>query len=131
MSDIVKIVIIGIVGTVFSILLKKDRPEFSLILSVCTSFLIFMLVIPYLEGFILMVENITEQAGIKPQYIKIIFKVIGISYLVQFGAELCRDCGEGSLASKIELGGKAIILSLTLPVIYKIFDIINSVLNIG
>ena len=130
MNDIIKIIIIGIVGTVFSILLKKDRPEFSLILSVCASFLIFVLVIPYLEGFVLMADNITNQAGIKADYIKIMFKIIGISYLVQFGAELCRDCGENSLASRIEMGGKAIILSLTLPVIYKIFDIVSSVLNL-
>jgi len=130
MSDIVKIVIIGICGTIFSIILKKDRPEFSLILSVCASFLIFMLVVPYLESFVLMAENITNQAGIKADYIKIMFKIIGISYLVQFGAELCRDCGENSLATKIEMGGKAIILSLTLPVIYQIFDIVSTVLNL-
>ena len=78
-----------------------------------------------------MAENITQQAGIRAEYIKIMFKVIGISYLIQFGAELCRDCGENSLASKIELGGKAIILSLTLPVVYKIFDIVSDVLNLG
>ncbi len=128
MNDIVKIIIIGLCGTVFSILLRKDRPEFSLIISISASFLIFIIAVPYLESFILMAEDITNQSGIKADYIKIMLKIIGISYLVQFGAELCRDCGENSLASKIELGGKVIILSLTLPVIYKIFDIVNSVL---
>ena len=42
-------------------------------------------------------------------------KIIGMAYLVQFGAEICRDAGESAIGSRVELGGRVLILSLTLP----------------
>ncbi len=44
-------------------------------------------------------------------YFSIILKIIGIAYIVEFGgAQVSRDAGEEAIASKIELGGKVVMI---------------------
>ena len=53
--------------------------------------------------------------SIPTEYVGVLVKIIGMAYLVQFGAEICRDAGESAIGSRVELGGRVLILSLTLP----------------
>ena len=50
------------------------------------------------------------------------FKSAGICLLCSVSAEICRDCNEASLASKIEFAGKCTILTYCLPLIKTVFD---------
>ncbi len=49
-----------------------------------------------------------------------IIKALLVSLLCQFTAEICRDFGENSVASKVELGGKAVIIYLSIPLIKEV-----------
>ena len=65
-----------------------------------------------------------KRAGIGEMYLIILLKIIGISYLVEFGAQVCRDAGEGAIASKVELAGKVMILVMAVPIIAFALDTI-------
>jgi len=58
----------------------------------------------------------------------LILKVIGIAYIAEFGAQVCRDAGEGAVAAKVELAGKALVLLLALPIVYAILDFVGRLL---
>ncbi len=45
----------------------------------------------------------------------VLFKALGVALAVEFTADICRDAGEGALASKLETVGKAELLLLALP----------------
>jgi len=67
---------------------------------------------------------LSTQANVNQMYLVTMFKVIGIAYIGEFSAELCRDSGSSSLASKIELATKIMILSLAVPIILAILETI-------
>ena len=65
-----------------------------------------------------------EQAGVAEGYFGIVLKVIGIAYLSQFASQLCADAGEGAVAAKIELAGKALIMAVSIPVLTEVLHVV-------
>lgn len=126
--ELLRILGIGIITAVLSLLVKQHRPELAMAIPIAGSIAVFLLVAPYLQGMVEMFENLAEQAGIQNQYLKRILKMIGVGYLCQFSAELCRDAGEATIAGKIELGGKLLILSLSMPIIYQFLGLVESII---
>ena len=73
-------------------------------------------------------ENICNKSGINSKYLEILLKMTGIAFLAEFAISICKDSGEGSIASKIELGSKAIIISMSIPIIYNLLEVILKIL---
>ena len=126
--DILKIVGLGISATAFAVFIKRQRPELALILSLLTGTAILIFGFPYLKTVIHMFQDIAGQVGLKSGYIKLILKVIGIAYIAQFGSEICRDAGETSTASKIELAGKIIIMAISMPAVYSFIEVVSKMI---
>lgn len=129
--DIFKVVGLGIAAAALAALLKGWRPEISLLVSLAASMLIFFTAMPYLKSVIAMLRDISNRIGMDVSYITAIIKVMGIAYCAQFGAELCRDAGEGAVASKIEFAGKAVIMALSMPIMYKLLEVIDAIVKFG
>ena len=126
---IFRIIGIGITGAVSAVLLKQYRRELAIAVSVITVCIMAGLCIPYLSAVISLVRNIANQAGINPEHIKIILKIIGVAYACQFASDICADAGETSISGKIELGGKIVILTMSMPVIYGLLEVVNKIIN--
>lgn len=127
--EIVQIVGIGIVATILVILLKQsDRPEFALLVSAITGLIIFSMVIDKIKYIIDTLGNLARSANMEFTYFSTILKIIGIAYIVEFGAQISRDAGENAIASKIELGGKVIMMVLAMPIILSLMDLILKIL---
>ncbi len=127
--EILRIAGIGLTGGFISILIRRLKPEFSMMIPIVASFTVLLSVLPYLTGIVGELMSLAESANINRQYMCIIIKIIGISYLVSISAELCKDSGENAIASKIELGGKLIILAVSLPVINRLLGLIREIMN--
>lgn len=122
--NIAQIVVVGLVGTVLCIMLKEQRPEISLLIAVTTGVLIFFSVCDKLKILLLLLEETAEKAGVSEGYFAIVLKVIGIAYLAQFGIQLCIDAGQTSIAGKIELAGKIMIMVISAPVLLSLLDVV-------
>lgn len=120
--DISKIIALGLVGTVFSVLLKKENPQIAMLVAAATGILIFLLLCSPLGELIALLRETAEQAGVGEGYFDIVLKVIGIAYLTQFGAQLCADAGENAIASKIELAGKVLMMTAAAPVLTGLLE---------
>ncbi|MDR2939690.1 MAG: stage III sporulation protein AD [Clostridiales bacterium] len=122
--EITQIVVVGIVSAVLAIIIKKQSPELGLAISIIASILIFMLLVPKLEAVFTIINNISSSLDVNITYISIIFKIIGIAYIAEFGSQICKDAGEASIASKIDLAGKALIMSISAPILLALVDLI-------
>ena len=87
-----------------------------------------MLLASKLSAVIDLLEAYADKAEIKPIYFSAVLKITGIAYIAEFGAEICKDAGEGAIASKIELAGKVIIVMLAAPIITSLLDLIIEVM---
>jgi stage III sporulation protein AD len=126
--EILQIVGIGIIAATLSIVLKQQKPEIALYISIATGIILLLLVVSKLTAVVNILERMARQANLDAMYLSTILKVIGIAYIAEFGAQICKDAGEGSIASKIELGGKIIILALTVPILAALMEVILQII---
>lgn len=69
---------------------------------------------------------VNENGG---EYFEILFKAVGVSLICRIASDVCRDCGENSLASKVELAGKVSIVTLSLPLVRFLLETSTEFLN--
>ncbi|ALA54620.1 stage III sporulation protein AD [Niallia circulans] len=89
---------------------------------------IFLFLIDEIAVMIEMISQLAESANIHMVYLQTILKIIGIAYITEFGAQIAKDAGQSSIASKIELAGKIFILVLAIPIIKAVIEMILSLL---
>ena len=126
--EVIKIIAIGLIALILIILLKQYKPEFALYISLLTGVLILILVMDKLTGIIQLIQSISNKANINNQFITILIKITGIAFLSEFAVSICKDAGEGAIASKVELGSKALIISMSIPIIYNLLEVILKIL---
>lgn len=126
--EVLQIVGIGIVATVIILLLKDNKPEFAILVSIATSIAIFYIIMDKLLIVVDVITDIAKRANVDFIYYTTILKIIGIAYIVEFGSQISRDVGEESIASKIELGGKVIIMVLAMPILIALMDLIINII---
>lgn len=122
--DIARIAIFGVVGVLIGIQFKGVRQEYSAYIGLGVSLLIFFYACEYLgrmKDSVMALGSVLEEGG----YLGILFKIIGITYLSEFCAGLCRDAGYQSIASQVELFGKVTILLVGMPVVLSLVDTIT------
>lgn len=75
-----------------------------------------------------MLERVAVNAHVNMMYLETILKIIGIAYIAEFASQITKDAGQGALASKIELGGKILILAMAIPILTIIIETIISLI---
>lgn len=122
--DIIQLVLISMVASIIYIILKDIQPTFAFLILLLTSIFIISVVINQINTIIQLLQAIGERASIESSYIYTILKIIGIAYVTELGANIVKDAGLASVASKLELAGKIFILLLAIPIITAVIDIV-------
>lgn len=123
--EIIKIVGISIFAVIMIIILKGYRPEMALVLSIVTGIGIMLFAIYKMSSVINILNDLVTKSGINKDFLLIIIKVIGIAYIVEFGKNICIDAGQSSIATKLEMAGKVIIVVLTIPLISSLVNVLT------
>jgi stage III sporulation protein AD len=126
--DIMKIVMVGIVATVLAVLLREEKPEIALVVSIVTGLVIFVFLITKLNAVMSVLKYFASKANIDILYFSTILKVIAIAYITEFGAQICRDAGETAIATKVELAGKVLIMVIAIPILAALMDIMIKII---
>ncbi|NPV28529.1 MAG: stage III sporulation protein AD [Firmicutes bacterium] len=122
--EILQVIGLGLVVAVLAVLLREERPETALLLVLGFGISIFIVVLGKMGEIIAVFRDLTRRAHIDELYLTTLLKILGIAYVTEFGAQICRDAGEGTIANKIELAGKILILILALPIFVAILEVI-------
>lgn len=120
----IKIVITALTGVFLSLTLKRTNPEFSIVLSILTGVTVIGFLIGDIKNLIDTVNIFNSSYGISYENIKLLLKILGISYITQFASSLCEDCGEKYIAQKIEFAGRVFIMSFSLPILIELLNTI-------
>ena len=122
--DIIHIVTLGIVTSLLVLVVKEQKPSFAFFLILLTGIAIFILVIQYIAEIFTLIEYLGRKANVNNVYLETIIQIIGIAYIAEFGAHITRDAGLSSVAAKIELAGKVLILVLAVPILTALIETI-------
>ena len=126
--DIIKIIGIAFLAVIIIVILKQYRPEFAIYASIIAGVLILALASNTLSGIIDMIKNISNKTNINSEFLVILIKITGIAILTEFAVSICKDSGESAIASKVDVGGKIIIISMSIPIINALIDTVVKVL---
>ncbi len=126
--DIIKIVGIAFITLIVVIILKQYKPEFAMYASILGGAIILFLSFGKLEGIINLLSNISSKTQINGEFLSILIKITGISFLTEFAVSVCKDAGETAIANKVDIGGKVIIVAISIPIISALLETLIKVL---
>ncbi|MDO5424467.1 MAG: SpoIIIAC/SpoIIIAD family protein [Eubacteriales bacterium] len=124
----VKIGILGLTGVLTALLLKEVKPGFPVLISMVTCTLIFYYAVSKLSYVADTVASLQQFIELKDSYLKILLKMVGITYIADFSSSLCKDAGYSAVAGQIEFFGKISVLALSTPVLMALLETINKFL---
>lgn len=124
--NIIKIIGVGLITLIITIILKEYRKEFAFIAVLIGGAIILYMSLDILEGIIDFIRNLNTNYN--NDFITILLKITGISILTEYAVSICKDSGESSIANKIDLGGKVIVISMSIPVISSALEALTKLL---
>ena len=126
--DIVRIIGIGFIALAVIIILRQYKPEYALYVSIAASILILTIVFQKMFSVIELLNNLSSRTAINTTFIALLVKITGIAILTEFAVSICKDCGESAIASKMDIGGKIMIVTVSIPVISSLLETVVKVL---
>jgi len=122
-----QVVGLGLVVAVLAVILRGSKPEMAVLLSIAAGIIIFLAMIGKINSVLEVIKDLSARANLSMVYLGTILKIVGIAYVADFGAQICRDAGEGAVASKIEFAAKIIVLVMAVPIVVAV---LNSLLKV-
>jgi stage III sporulation protein AD len=120
--EIIQIVGFGLVAAFLALVLKEQKANFAFLVTLMVGAGIFLFLIDKIGQILTMLQRLAINANVNMVYVETLLKIIGIAYIAEFGAQITRDAGQGAIASKIELGGKILILVMAIPILTVIIE---------
>ena len=115
----------AIIGCVLALLLKKYSPELSLLTAIAAGLAVFSLSIGVCSRVTEILRSIAQNGGIASVYISPVVKCIGIGLVTNLAAQICRDAGQGSIASVTEMCGTFCALYIALPLMQSLLGVLQ------
>ena len=126
--DIIKIIGIGLISLVIIVIVKQYKPEFAIYISIMAGVLILGLAFNKLSEIIKLLNNLANKTSVNGKFITLLIKITGIAILTEFAVSLCKDSGESAIATKIDIGGKIMIVAVSIPIISSLLETVTQVL---
>lgn len=127
--DMIQIGLLGVAGVLLAVQFKSGKTEYGIYISVALSLIIFLSVLGQLEAVVSAVKAIGGYIRMDTAYIGTLIKMLGITYIAEFSAGICKDAGYQTIAAQIEIFGKLAILVLSLPVLMALLETIEAFLS--
>ena len=108
------------------LVMRRLRPESAAGLAMAAGALAALMVLPQLAQIVDGVTALATLGGVADSYMTPLLKIGGISLLMDFSAQACRDAGEDGLAMKVDLAGRVMLIALALPVMHTLLTQILS-----
>ena len=126
--EIVKVIGIGLIALIFIVILRQYKPEFVIYISLLAGALILTLSFTKISAIIELLNNLSSKIAIHKEFLNLLIKITGIAILTEFSVSICKDSGETAIANKIDMGGKVIIISMSIQIMAGLLETILKIL---
>lgn len=131
MLIVIRLCCIAVITAICAFILKSHKSELVPLCVAAGGVILVLSAFDYLAESIDFIKNFSEQTGIQSYVIKLVFKIIGIGYIVELSASSIKDLGFESVADKLVLCGKIIIFVVSIPIFKNLYQIIVSLINLA
>ena len=126
--EIIKIIGIGLIALILIIIIKQYKPEFAVYVSLIAGAIILTMTFSKISGIIDLINSLSSKVSIHKEFITLLIKITGIAILTEFAVSICKDTGESAIANKIDMGGKVVMVSMSVPIIAGLLETIMKIL---
>ena len=116
----------AVCAAAIALVMRRLRPESATVLVIGAGLLLALAALPQLWEIVSGVAAMAGTGGVQAGYMTQLLKVGGISLLMEFAAQTCRDANEDGLALKVEFVGRVMLIALALPVMRTLLTQIMS-----
>ncbi|MBE3555967.1 MAG: stage III sporulation protein AD [Firmicutes bacterium] len=124
-----QLVALAIVGALLLTVIRQAHPGIALVVSIGLGVLLLTATLYQLKPIVTQLEALSSLGKVNNTLLIVVLKIIGIAYLVELGADICRDAGENALAARLELAGRILILAMGLPILTAVVASIAKLLQ--
>ncbi len=128
MQELIKIAFLGVAGVLLAIQFKAQKPEYGIYIGLAAGILIFSYTVRQVAAVMSQLGQLKAYLGGAETYLAVLLKVIGITYICEFSADICKDAGYGTVAGQIEVLGKLSVMFAGLPVLFAVIGQIQGFL---
>lgn len=126
--EILKIIGIGFLTLIITIMLKEYKKEYSLYAVLIGGAIIIFYSMDTISSIIKFILELSEKSYYNNMFVMLLLKITGISILTEYAVSICKDSGENSIANKIDFGGKIVVISLSIPIISNTLESLTKLL---
>lgn len=123
----IRVAVVGVLAAVLCIIVRKTHPEIALQIGLAAGVVILMMLMESLSESVAYIKSFADSLGDAYSSIGIVLKVVGVAYICEFAASALKDAGENAIAKKVELGGKIVIIALTLPLMTGFIELVMQI----
>lgn len=127
--DMIKIAMIGLGGVMLALMFRQQKSEYALYISLAAAILILVFSVNRLTIVMETIQKIEDYIHIDSAMIKILIKMIGITYVAEFATGICKDAGFGALGSQIEMFAKLSIMAVSVPVLLALIETVEGLMG--
>lgn len=128
--ELIKIIGVGLIVTVSSLLLKSTKPELSFAVTVTGIIVVLLMLVDSFKDTAATLYEVSLLANTDNTLIKLLLKIVGIGYIAEFGAGILKEFGSETMADKIILAGKLTVITLSLPLIKSVLTLLGEFLKL-
>ena len=127
--DIIRVSMLGMCGVIMGFFLKGTRAEYTAFITMGIGIMILGLAVGKLEYLFQTLGNLQNSISVDPEYFYTLIKMVGITYIGQFSAGICKDAGFSAIGSQIEMFAKFSIMAVSVPVLLTLLETIEGLLS--
>lgn len=126
----IRVVMIGLAGVILALLFQQQRREYALYISLGTALLILGFSVEKLGAVMDTIRQIQDYLGVDSSMIRVLLKMIGITYVAEFATQICGDAGYGTLGKQIEVFAKLSIMAVSVPVLLALIETVEGLMGV-
>ncbi|MBO5092780.1 MAG: stage III sporulation protein AD [Lachnospiraceae bacterium] len=123
--EMIKIGLLGVVGVLLAVYFRSVKAEYGIYIGAAAGLLIFGYTVQNLSFFMNEIQVFQSLLRQDNGFFRILFKVVGITYVCEFCAGVCKDAGYGAVGGQIEIFGKVMVLLTGLPILLSVVETIG------
>lgn len=111
------------------IVLSRQGKEYALLLSIGVCCLVLVAMLRFLEPVLELLRQLQDMGNLQPEWLSVMLKAVGIGLVVEMGALICADAGNGAMGKTLEILGAAAVLWLSIPLVNSLMQLLEQVLG--
>ena len=128
METVMRLSALCLTGALLAVLLKRTNPDMALLLALAVCGAVLLLLAEPLQEIRDFFTQLSDWGGLPVELFAPLVKTVGIALVSRTGSDLCRDAGEGAMASLVETAGAVTAILVSLPLFQAAWDMMRSLL---